>query len=350
MKLSMQPIFLMALLLGLTSTGFVVAQAEGPAPVPRTITVALDGSGDFVSLQDAVDSAGKGDTVLIQAGIYAQDLTIHSKEQIKIVGAGVDKVVLSGQGQMVGVLHVGKWPYGATDIDISGLTINEHGGHALGIFNGTRIRLHQLQVKGMVFGQQVHDVRIDDCVIGGSETTGVHFTDSQVQLIGNVIHDNDHGVNITGKSDIRLERNIITRSLFDAVVVSDQAKAVLINNTLVKNGGGAAFLGSSTIEASGNIVSFNTVGFLIAASSQTNISHNALFNGAANYMRAASPNVPAPELQAKSDITTDPRFVDAEHDDFRLRSDTPLLNYGIFRYLGALPPLQVPAANHQEQQ
>ncbi len=119
---------------------------------------------------------------------------------------------------------------------------------------------------------------------------------------------------------IRLERNIITRNLFEAVVISDQAKGVLINNTLVKNGGGAAFLGSSTIEASGNIVSLNKVGFLIAASSQTKTSYNALFNSDGNYMRAGSPNVPAPELQAESDMTTDPRFVDAEHDDFRLKA------------------------------
>ena len=148
-------------------------------PAPRTITVALDGSGDFTSIQEAVDSAKKGDTVFLKPGAYPQDLTIHSKDNIKLVGAGVDQVTMLGREEVVGVLHVGKWPYGATDIEISGLTINEHGGHALGIFNGKGITLKGLRVNGMLFGQQVEDVRIENCVIGGSETTGVQFADSQ---------------------------------------------------------------------------------------------------------------------------------------------------------------------------
>lgn len=93
----------------------------------------------------------------------------------------------------------------------------------------------------MLFTQQVEDVRIEDCIIGGSETTGVQFANSQAVMRSNFIHDNDHGVSVAGKSTVRLERNVITRSLFEAVIVNDQAKATLLGNTFVKNGGGAAF-------------------------------------------------------------------------------------------------------------
>lgn len=316
-----------------------VAWAEAPAvPSPRAITVALDGSGDFTSIQEAIDSAKKGDTVFLKPGRYQQDFTVHSKDQIKIVGAGQDKVTLLGRETIVGVVHVGKWPYGATNIEISDMTINEHGGHAVGLFNGRGVTLKRLTIKGMLFSQQVEDARIEDCRIGGSETTGVQFADSRAVLIGNLIHDNDHGVNVAGKSNVRLERNIITRSLFEAVVVSDKAKAELISNTLVKNGGGAAFLGQSESEVSGNIVGLNRVGFVVAPSSHLVSSFNALYNKDGDYLVAGNPNRPAPELKAPSDIIGDPYFVDARHDDFRLRVDTPLLKVGTFPFLGALPP------------
>ena len=53
--------------LGFWSVSLVWAD-EGPPLGPRTLVVALDGTGDYVSLQEAVDAAKKGDTVLIITG------------------------------------------------------------------------------------------------------------------------------------------------------------------------------------------------------------------------------------------------------------------------------------------
>lgn len=330
-----------AVLASLASLGWLTACAVGPAPPviegTRTLVVALDGSGQYISIQAAIDAAGKGDTIRIKAGAYPEDVTIHSKERLNIVGDGVDEVTILGRSR-VGALHIGKWPYGATHVEISGLTIEQHGGLAMGMFNGRGVVLHDVRINGMLFGQQVQDVRIERCVIGGSETTGVAFADSQAVLVGNLIHDNDHGVTVAGKSDVRLERNVITRSLFEGVVVTDTARAVLVSNTIVKNGGGVAFLGTSRSEVTGNIVGFNKAGFVVGPSSQAKISYNALFNTEGDYLRAGSPNKPAPELKADSDMAVDPRFVDPGKDDFRLRPDTPLIRVGGFAYLGALAP------------
>lgn len=315
-----------------------LADVNPPAPGHRTLIVALDGSGQYRSIQSAIDDARKGDTIRIQPGSYREDVKIHNKEHLKLIGAGIDQVTLLGS-DVVGVLYVGKLPYGAADIEISGMTINERGGHALGIFLGRRILLRQIRVNGMVFGQQVEDVRIEDSVLGGSETTGVQFVDSRAELVGNFIHDNDHGVNIVGKSDVRLERNVITRSLFEAVVVTDQSKAELIRNTIVKNGGGVASLSTSQVQARGNIVSLNKIGFLVSPSSRVTLDYNAFSNTETNYARPGSPPQPAPELKSDSDLTVEAGFIDTNRDDYRLRADTSLVKIGGFSFLGALPPV-----------
>ena len=313
--------------------------ADDPTPSDsRTLIVAQDGSGQYRSIQSAVDDARKGDRILIKPGAYREDVRIHNKEQIKLIGAGMDQVTLLGS-DVVGVLYVGKLPYGAADIEISGLTVNEHGGQAVGIFLGRRIVLRDIRVNGMLFGQQVEDVRIDHSILGGSETTGVQFVDSQAVLTGNFVHDNDHGINVVGRSHVRLEQNIITRSLFEGVVVGDRSQAELVRNTIVKNGGGAAFLGTSQVQAKGNIISLNRFGFLVGPNSQVTLAFNALRNQEANYMRQGSPPQPAPELQSDSDLTVEADFVDTNGDDYRLQAETTLVKIGGFPYLGALPPI-----------
>ena len=59
---------LLSLIAALGFWGFGLVRAdEGPPLGPRTIVVALDGTGDYVSLQEAVDAAKKGDTVEVVA-------------------------------------------------------------------------------------------------------------------------------------------------------------------------------------------------------------------------------------------------------------------------------------------
>lgn len=320
----------------------VRAQNAEPAPAlrePRTVIVALDGSGQYTSIQDAIDEAKSGDTILVKAGEYQEDVTIHSKDRLRLIGDGIEKVRILGR-ERVGVFHIGKWPYGATQIEISGMTIHEHGGHAMGIFNGNRIMLRDVRINGMLFGQQVQDVRIERCSIGGSETTGVQFADSHAVLVGNLIHDNDHGVTVAGTSTIHLERNVITRNLFEGVIVTDRAKAVLISNTITKNGGGVAFLKSAQGEASGNVVGLNQVGFLIAPTSHPHLSYNAVQNSEHNYLHAGDAPVPAPELKPETDITVAPQFIDPSRNDFRLVRGSRLVHIGKFSYLGAFPPVE----------
>jgi hypothetical protein len=301
-------------------------------------TVAQDETGQYTSVQEAIDVAEPGDTIWIKAGHYSEDVTVHGKDRLKIIGEGMDLVVLSGL-KRVGTLHIGKWPYGARNVEIHGLTVIQHGGLGLGIFNGGDIVLKNVHVKGMVFAQQVENVRIEACIVGESETSGIAFADSTGHLMKNFIHDNDHGVVVGGTSRVFIEKNVITRSLFESVVVSDKSQITLVRNTLVKNGGGVAFQDSSQGEASGNILTDSKVGFLFSPNSRTTLSFNVLHANSVNYRIDGSSVSSALKRSGNTDVHLPPAFVSPADDDFRLSSETPLVNLGGYAYLGALPPL-----------
>jgi pectin methylesterase-like acyl-CoA thioesterase len=146
------------------------SEEDLPTSNAQVWQVALDGSGQFTVIQEAIEQAKSGDTILIKAGVYAEDVTVHSKDGLMIIGEGRDQVFITGE-KRVGSLHIGKWPYGATNVTIQGMTVFQHGGLGVGIFNGSGVHLKQIHVKGMVFSQQVQGVHIEDCIIGESETT-----------------------------------------------------------------------------------------------------------------------------------------------------------------------------------
>lgn len=302
--------------------------------------VASDGSGQFTLIQEAIDQSTSGDTILIKAGTYPEDVTVHSKDGLMIIGEGMDQVFITGE-KRVGSLHIGKWPYGATNVTIQGLTVFQHGGLGVGIFNGRGVHLKQIRVKGMVFSQQVQDVHIEDCIIGESETTGVAFANSTGILAGNRIHHNDHGVALGGNSEVILRHNVISHNLYEAVLMTDQAKATVIQNTLVRNGGGMAFHDKTEASVRGNIIGYSMVGLLFSPDSHTTLAFNALSDNQGDYLLQGTPHIPSPQRAGQTDLSLPPGFVNPQEDDFHLRQDSSLLHHGEFSYLGALPPLSL---------
>ena len=316
------------------------SKSSGTEPaIGTTWVVAVDGTGQFMSIQEAIDQAHNGDTIFIKAGNYTEDVTVHSKERLKVVGEGMKKVFIAGLNR-VGTLHIGKWPYGATNVEISGMTIQQHGGLGVGIFNGAGVTLRDIHVNGLIFGQQVQRVRIENCIVGGSETTGMAFADSEATLVGNFIHDNDHGVSVGGTSKVELTHNVITQSLFEAVLVADKGKASLVQNTLVNNGGGVKFQDEASGEIRGNIISDSKIG--VAYSSKTSVirSHNAFHNNKAHDQINGISNSPTSNNKSTADLYVQPHFVAPDRGDFRLKVDSPLLDIGSFAYIGALGPIK----------
>jgi nitrous oxidase accessory protein NosD len=315
-----------------------VALALEPTLPSSVIVVSQDGSGAYQEIQRAIDEAKPGDTIFIKAGSYREDVVVHSKNHLRLVGEARDRVTIHGL-KRVGAFRVGKWPYGANDIEIRDLTISENGGLAVGVFNGSRILLSNIRVLGLLYVQQATGVRIEHSLIAQSETTGVSFADAEGELTENDIRNNDYGVTSSGKSSVRFSGNLIQDNVVAGVVLQGGAKGELVRNTIVKNGSGIVVMDNSQAELMGNIVGANKSGIQIAPQARAHLSFNAVRNDGPDYARPGDPPVPSPDLKPESDLALDPHFVDPAAGDFRLRADTPLVRRGNFEFLGALPPV-----------
>ncbi|MCG8510817.1 MAG: pectinesterase family protein, partial [Rhodospirillales bacterium] len=72
------------------SAGDTVTSTAITVDVAPNITVAADGSGDYLTIQEAITAAEEGNTIFVKAGTYDEDLTIG--KQVTLIGAqaGVD--------------------------------------------------------------------------------------------------------------------------------------------------------------------------------------------------------------------------------------------------------------------
>ena len=85
---------------GATGTGGSTgASGVCPAGITQTITVAKDGSGQFTSVQAAVNSIASGSAahirIDIKAGTYTEKITIASRTNLCLVGASVTTTILA---------------------------------------------------------------------------------------------------------------------------------------------------------------------------------------------------------------------------------------------------------------
>ncbi len=119
----------------------------------NTITVKQDGSGDYVTIQEAVDNANQGDNILIYTGTYTESVVVsgvvHAND-LRIKGMG--HVVIEGDGIIggdIGIYHL---------LGHSGLEI---------------IHIDFVMCSKGYSGFSVSRVRFDDCMFDSCIDSGI---------------------------------------------------------------------------------------------------------------------------------------------------------------------------------
>ena len=119
-------VVILTLLLAILATGTVVAGAS-LMPGPATIVVAPDGSGDYLTITEAVAAAQDGDTVLVKPGTYLESVLIDTDITLKGDGPAGSVVIEFGLDSATVITMGTSVPSGLrlvdTDARVSNLTV-----------------------------------------------------------------------------------------------------------------------------------------------------------------------------------------------------------------------------------
>lgn len=212
----------------------------------------------FATIQEAINASAAGDTVLVSAGVYEENLeVVNAQHGLTLRGLG--KVVLdarpngaagTGPGMNVGV----------DDVRIENFTVR-HGlgdmyGGGVAVF-GANARLKNLVVLSCErAGIRVEGpfARIENCRVFGCRDMGIEVVGDDALITKCQVRQCDNtGIDVTGNR-ATISKTVVKNIEDDSGIVVTGAQAKIISNTVLDPDGDAIDVAGDEFEIRGNTV------------------------------------------------------------------------------------------------
>lgn len=171
----------------------------------------VGGGSNFTRIQDAIDAASDGDTIIVRPGIYIE--SVYIDKSIKLIGSGSGRTIIDGLGNISFVVRIM-----ADDVTIRGFTIRnafKSGIYVDGENNFfTRNRIMNCGLEGIYLHSGDNNIVTYNKLI--SNTRGILVLSSYNLIKGNTIKFHEHwGISVDPyavANDI-LENNFINNNI-----------------------------------------------------------------------------------------------------------------------------------------
>lgn len=212
----------------------LLARSEGTTDLQYSRIIRV--KEDFMTIQEAINNASPGDTVLVSAGIYYEHVIVN--KTVSLVGENNATTIIDGGNSGTVVQITANW------VNVSGFKLQNSGW---------------------------------DWFRSGVETQSAN----NCRIENNVLFHTCHNIRLNNSRDCIVTSNWIdhVNQMGYGVRLTDSFNCTVYNNFIAKNIGGIVFENSSNCTAFNNTVTRNSDGIRLYSSSQNNrVTANTVFN------------------------------------------------------------------------
>ena len=193
-----------------------------------TLYVGGGGSGNYTTIQGAIDAASPGDTVYVYGGTYYENIIID--KMVSLLGEHRDTTIVDGNGTGVVVRVSADW------VNITGFTV-QNGGQSLEL-------IPYLEGIGLRYAS---NCSITDNNISSNEIGLSLHSSNDTTITRNVISSNHKdGIFSVSSNNNTIANNDFSSNWRNGITLYDSDNNDLIDNTFLRNAGNGAQIGSSS--------------------------------------------------------------------------------------------------------
>ena len=232
---------------------------------PLTLVVDQMQSGDYSSINEAIEAANAGDRIVILPGVYEEGIVID--KPLEIIGMGrLEKIVVRATGQNaisfkttfgrvvnLTLEQIGDGDWFGVDIpqgrlELEGCDISSQGSSCVAVHGGADPRIRRNQIHGgKATGIIIYDNAqgtLEDNEIFGTALAGVAITNGgNPTLRKNRIHDCEReGIMIYDKAQGIIEDNSIYGNTFSGVEIKVDSTPLLRRNRIYNGKAGGVYI------------------------------------------------------------------------------------------------------------
>jgi len=224
---------------------FQIAMIAFSTPVQgaTTITVSLDGTKDYTSIQAAIDNASAGDTIYVYNGTYYEHLTID--KTLTLSGEQNTTTIIDGQQEEMSIVDIT-----ADNVNFSGFTLQNTSSSLSPIYCGVYIQ---------------------------SQSTNIY---------SNLISNTTYGITIINHNN-KIFNNTFLYTARNIILIDTADNNTVYSNHISLNGPNRGF-GIALSESSNNYIHHNTLmnglfGLTLTSSNNNIFKHNIMENNSINF-------------------------------------------------------------------